>query len=135
VAEDASAGHKVVMRVSLASLLFLAAVACGGRLASEGSGGSTASSKVTPSDDTADGGATPSSGDDSTGTGSGSGSGSGASSGGDPFPVCPDVAPSAGAACPNKGQGCAFVDFDTGTCVSFTCDSNGHWQTSTPAGC
>ncbi|MGO8999911.1 MAG: hypothetical protein ACLQVI_41825 [Polyangiaceae bacterium] len=56
-------------------------------------------------------------------------------SNGQPFPECPGTQPQAGYTCTTPNQGCAYVNVQTGACVSWTCDSTGHWVSSTPAGC
>jgi hypothetical protein len=52
-----------------------------------------------------------------------------------PFPECPGTKPETGSACSTPNQGCAYVDITAGTCESWTCDSKGEWESSTPAGC
>ena len=52
-----------------------------------------------------------------------------------PFPVCPEIAPETGSACPTPNQGCVYDDLQAMTCASWTCDADMHWVLSTPAGC
>jgi hypothetical protein len=101
----------------------LATVACGGRTLEgpSGSGQGTTGSNDPP-------------GDDQDAASSESSSSSGGGKTGTPFPVCPNPAPDVGWSCSTPNQGCAYVDYETGACVSFVC-SNGHWVSSTPAGC
>ncbi len=117
----------------LAALAVLAAFACGGRTLegpseSEPSESENASSSGTGND---------SSGNDQDAASTQSSGGGGGSSGGKtgtPFPVCPNPAPDVGWSCNTPNQGCAYVDYTTGACISFVCE-NGHWVSSTPAGC
>ncbi len=105
----------------------LALVACGGKIAAEPSG-STEDAGATndpPGTTTDDSGVTTTPTDPSNPGGPI----------GDPFPVCPALAPTAGATCTTPNLGCAYVDYDKGSCISLTCDSKGVWETSTPAGC
>src|SRR5208282_1157732 len=102
-------------------------MACGGRTLDVTSGeGQDASDSSSSDDQSANGRDAASSANESS---------SGGTSSGSAFPICPNVAPKAGWSCPTPNQGCAFVDYDTGACVSFVCDSGGHWASSTPAGC
>jgi hypothetical protein len=105
--------------VRLAVLAFLLALgACGGRVDQGGDAGS-AGVVVTH----AEGGA-----------GSGSGSSGGGSSGGGVVPLCPTDPPTPGTSCAAPGQqGCVYVNVGS-SCVSFVCDDNGVWQ-STTEGC
>ena len=114
------AGHsskEAMTRFLLACLLF-SLPACGGHviLAAADSGEPSSGNGSSPSSD--DGGA-----------------GEPSSPPGSPFPVCPGSQPKAGWSCPNANQGCAYVDLQAGTCVSWTCNSAHQWEPSTPAGC
>jgi hypothetical protein len=129
-------GKRVLVPSVLLFALF-ALAACGGRtLSDESEAGADPTKTETPAE-TPDG-STPAPATSASAspnpTGSNPGSGND-STPGDPFPVCPASAPNVGDACATQNQGCAYVDFDKGTCISFTCDSNGRWQSSTPAGC
>jgi hypothetical protein len=110
-------------RLRLSPLLLvavLATFACGGRtleVPSESGQGPTGNT-----------------GSDQDAASSESASGSSGGKTGTPFPVCPNPAPDVGWSCSTPNQGCAYVDYETGACVSFVC-SNGHWISSTPAGC
>ena len=117
-----------LLRLLLPLLSALVVLACGGRTL-EGPSGSGGSSSGTGNDSS-------SNDQDAASEQSASGGSSGSSGGktGTPFPVCPNPAPDVGWSCSTPNQGCAYVDYDTGTCISFVCES-GHWISSTPAGC
>jgi hypothetical protein len=51
------------------------------------------------------------------------------------FPECPGQQPEAGETCTTPNQGCAYVNIQNGSCVSWTCSASGAWYSSTPAGC
>ncbi len=106
-------------------LAVVATFACGGRTLEGPSESVQGSSGGTGND-------SPAGDQDAASTQSASGSSGGKT--GTPFPVCPNPAPDVGWSCSTPNQGCAYVDYDTGACVSFVCES-GHWISSTPAGC
>jgi hypothetical protein len=79
-------------------------IACGGRVATEGSDGLSPDAGSTR-DDASD-----------------------VDAGAD-FPVCPAEPPRVGSACTMRpDQGCRYIDKSTGTCQALACDRAGHWQ-------
>ena len=113
--------------VAVAVALCVAAVACGGRVGTDGDGGSepTASSSGPVG-----GSSGTTAGSSSGGTaGSSSGSTAGSSSGTVTVPPCPTEPPIVGTTCTGPGEeGCVYVGGSG--CHSFVCDPNGVWQAS-----